>query len=185
MIRHSVRISLLAALAAAVVAGALPSAASAADKDKPTTLGAFKSWTAYAAGTGDSKTCYTLAQPQSSLPKHAKRDPIFFLVSDWPARKTKGETEVVPGYKYKDGSKVTVEIGSDKFAFFTKNDGQGGDGTAWIEDLSSEGRMVDAMRRGSQMTVTGTSARGTLTRDTYSLGGISQALDAIHKACGM
>lgn len=185
MIRHSVRASLFAALAAAVMAGALPSAASAAGKDEPANLGAFKSWTAYATGAGDSRMCYALAQPQSSLPKHAKRDPIFFLISDWPGRKTKAETEVVPGYKYKDDSKVTVEVGSDKFSFFTKNDGKDGDGTAWIQDLSSEGRLVDAMRRGAQMTVTGTSARGTLTRDTYSLGGISQALDAIHKACGM
>ncbi|MBU6443473.1 MAG: hypothetical protein KGR48_06145 [Alphaproteobacteria bacterium] len=185
MIRHSVRTSLFAVLAAGALLGTLSSAASAAGQDKPANLGAFKSWTAYATGTGDSRTCYALAQPASSLPKHAKRDPIFFLVSDWPARKAKAETEVVPGYKYKDGSKVTVEVGPDKFTFFTKDDGKGGDGTAWIEDLASEGRLVDAMRRGAQMSVTGTSARGTLTRDTYSLGGISEALDAIHKACGM
>ncbi len=185
MIQHSIRVSLLAALAAAVLAGPLSSAATAAAADKPTALGTFGKWTAYASGTGDSRTCYALAQPASSLPKKAKRDPIFFLVSDWPARKTKAETEVVPGYKYKDGGTVTVAIGADKFTFFTKNDGQGGDGTAWIQDLSSEARLVDAMRRGSQMIVTGTSARGTLTRDTYSLGGISQALDSIHKGCGM
>ena len=171
-----------------MLAGALPSAASAASaagKDKPATLGTFGKWTAYATGAGDSRMCYALAQPASSLPKHAKRDPIFFLISDWPGRKTKAETEVVPGYKYKDGSTVTVEVGADKFSFFSKNDSADGDGTAWIEDLSSEGRLVDAMRRGAQLIVTGTSARGTLTRDTYSLAGISNALDAIHKACGM
>ena len=35
------------------------------------------------------------------------------------------------------------------------------------------------------MIVTGTSQRGTLTQDTYSLAGISDALDKIHSTCGM
>jgi len=179
MIRFAHRFALIAPLAVAVLAaGAAPAAAEGA-----TLLGAFKGWSAYTTGTGNAKTCYALAQPKSSDPKNVKRDPIFFLVSDWPSRKTKGETEVVPGYKYKDDAKVTVEIGSDKFTFFTNNDGDSG--TAWIKKLGDEPRLVDAMRRGSQMMVTGTSSRGTLTRDTYSLSGISGALDKIHSACGM
>lgn len=161
------------------VAGLTPTAAAAS----PTLLGVFKAWSAYTTGSGAEKTCYALAQPRSSEPKNVKRDPIFFLISDWPARKAKGETEVVPGYKFKDGSKVSVQVGSDKFGFFTKNDGE--DGDAWIEDLASEPRLGDAMRRGADMIVTGTSSRGTLTRDSYSLSGISAALDKIHAACGM
>jgi hypothetical protein len=39
------------------------------------------------------------------------------------------------------------------------------------------------MRAGSTMVVKGTSARGTRTTDTYSLKGVSAALDAIDKAC--
>ena len=179
MIRFAHRFALIAPLAVAVLAaGAAPAAAEGA-----TLLGTFKDWSAYTTGTGNAKTCYALARPKSSDPKKAKRDPIFFLISDWPARKTKGETEVVPGYRYKDDAKVTVQIGSDKFTFFTNNDGDSG--SAWIENLGDEQRLVDAMRRGSQLIVTGTSARGTLTRDTYSLGGISAALDKIHSACGM
>lgn len=169
---------LLAAAAAPTPAAATPTGAAA-----PTLLGAFKNWTAYTTGTGDSKMCYALAQPKSSDPKNVKRDPMYFLISDWPARKVKGETEVVAGYQYKDDSKVSAQIGSDKFTFFTKNDGT--DGNAWIEDLSREPDLVSAMRRGAEITVTGTSSRGTLTKDTYSLSGISAALDKIHSACGL
>src|SRR5262249_53273296 len=120
------RLSLLMLSAAFAVSAALPAAAD------PTLLGAFKDWSAYSTTTPSGKTCYALASPQSKIPAKAKRDPIFFLISDWPDRKAKGEPEVVPGYKYKEGSKVTVEVGSDKFAFFTKNDG--GDGGAWVQD---------------------------------------------------
>jgi len=151
----------------------------------PQLLGVFKDWSAYQNGSGASQVCYVLSKPVSSEPRKAKRDPIFFLISDWPARKAKAEPEVVPGYAYREGSTVTAEVGADKFTFFTKNDGDNGDGDAWIKDTSDEQRLIAAMRNGQQVIVTGTSKRGTLTRDTYSLAGISDALDKIHAACGM
>lgn len=158
-------------------------AATPALADAPALLGAFKDWSAYTSGTGSSKVCYALATPKSSEPKHAKRDPVYFLISDWPGRRAKAEPEVVPGYVYKDNSKVNAQVGSDKFEFFTKNDG--GSGAAWVQEQQDEVRLIDAMKRGAQIIITGTSAHGTLTRDTYSLGGLSDALDKIHSSCGM
>lgn len=153
--------------------------------DTPKVLGAFKSWTALTVGTGDNKSCYIIARPQSSLPAKAKRDPIGFLVTDWPARKAKAEPQVVPGYPYKDGSTVTAEVGGDKFDFFTKNDNDNGDGDAWIKSPADEARLVAAMRGGQTLIITGISKRGTMTHDTYSLDGVSDALDKIHAECGM
>jgi hypothetical protein len=74
-----------------------------------------------------------------------------------------------------------VQVGSDKFDLFTKNDGQSGG--AWVENPTDEKRMIDAMKRGAEMSVTGTSSRGTLTRDNYSLSGISAALDKVAATC--
>ena len=155
----------------------------AAADSPPTLLGAFTSWSAFQSTTSSGKVCYALSQPKSHEPASAKRDPIFFLISDWPARKTKGEPQIVPGYQYKPDSTVTATIGSAKFEFFTKNDG--GAGSAWVKDPDDEARLIDAMKRGAQVIVTGTSQRGTQTRDTYSLNGISAALDKIHTSCGM
>ncbi len=184
MIRSAPRFARAAAASALLAAGMLAAGpVPAAAADGPTLLGAFKDWSAYTIGKGDAKTCYVLSKPKSTAPKNVTRDPVFFLVSDWPARKAKAEPEVVPGYPYKDGSKVTTQVGSDKFTFFTKNEDN--TGNAWVEAKADEARLVDAMRRGSQMIVTGTSSRGTLTRDTYSLSGISAALDKIHAACGL
>jgi hypothetical protein len=87
------------------------------------------------------------------------------------------------GYKYKDGAQTDVQIGSQKFAFFTKNDSD--DGSAWVKDVSDEARLVEAMKVGVDATVTGVSARGTTTKDTYSMAGLSEALEKVHSACGM
>ncbi|HEY3778421.1 MAG TPA: invasion associated locus B family protein [Rhizomicrobium sp.] len=164
-------------LAAACAAPGLARAA------QPEILGSFKNWTAYTTDAGDAKVCYALSKPLSSEPRKARRDPIFFLINDWPGRKAKGEPEVVPGYEYKDGSDVTVQIGSDKFALFAKN--EGGAGGAWVEAQADEERLVKAMKVGSEAVVTGTSKHGTVTRDTYSLSGIADALAKADQACGM
>ncbi len=161
---------------------ALFALATTATADTATLLGSSKSWKAFSAGTGGNKVCYALAQPSSSEPRKVHRDPIGFLINDWPDKKAKAQPEIVPGYKYKDGSQVTVQIGSDKFTFYTSNDGDAG--SAWMK-TSEEGRFIDALQRGSEAVVTGVSARGTMTHDTYSLGGISDALTKVHNACAM
>jgi len=148
---------------------------------EPTAIGSFKTWSVYASGSGKDRVCYALAQPKSNTPKTVKRDPIFFLISTWPKRNVLNEPSVVPGYPYKDGAKAGVQVGSDKFEFFTKNDGT--NGGAWMDSAADEKRLIDAMQRGQTMIITGTSARGTLTRDEYSLAGISAALDKVKATC--
>jgi len=66
---------------------------------------------------------------------------------------------------------------------FAKNDA--GAGAAWVRERADEVRMIEAMKRAKQLIVTGTSQRGTLTHDTYSLAGLSDSLSKIHEACGM
>ena len=60
---------------------------------------------------------------------------------------------------------------------YTQNDG------AWIKNAAEETRLVDAMRKGGDVTVKGTSARGTATIDVFSLRGLSQALDRVSQEC--
>jgi hypothetical protein len=151
--------------------------------DNASLLGVSRNWKAFTSGSGVDKVCYAIAQPSASNPKHAKRDPIGFLINDWPDKKARAQPEIVPGYKFKDNSEVTVQVGSDKFTFFTTNDG--GSGSAWMNKANEETRLLDAMQRGAQAIVTGISARGTMTHDTYSLGGLSESLTKIHSACGM
>jgi invasion protein IalB len=43
--------------------------------------------------------------------------------------------------------------------------------------------MVDAMRKGADLTVKGTSGRLTQSTDQYSLKGLAQALDKIEQEC--
>ncbi len=168
--------------AVAAVLGLAAAAPAAAAPDSPTLLGVSSAWSSFTSGTGSAKICYAVSKPTATSPK-AHRDPIYFVITDWPGRRTKSEPEVVPGYVYKDGAVVTVAVGSEKFTFFSQNDG--GAGAAWIRARADEVKLIETMKRGGQLLVTGVSKRGTTTRDTYSLAGLPDALDKIHTACGM
>jgi hypothetical protein len=167
-------LGLSAALAVLIGSGAMA-------EEKPQLLGSYRDWFAYQSGTGAERQCYALSQPKQSTPAGMKRDDVFFLISTWPGKKVKDEPSIVPGYTYKEGTKVQLQLGADKFEFFTKNDG--GSGGAWIDDPAQERRLVDAMKRGAAFSITGLPEHGALTRDNYSLAGISAALDRVAAAC--
>ena len=54
---------------------------------------------------------------------------------------------------------------------------------AFVKDRAAELKLINAMKRGSTMTVKGLSARGTLTTDSYSLSGITAALKRMDQEC--
>ena len=166
---------LVASVTVCVVGGA------ALAGERPNLIGTFKEWHVYSAGKGKNRTCYALSVPKEMNPANVMRDEVFFLISSWPANKTVNQPSIVPGYQYGANTKTQVRVGSDQFVFFTKNDG--GAGGAWMENVANEKKLVAAMKRGSSMIVTGTSARGTLTTDDYSLAGFSAALDKLGTAC--
>src|SRR5262245_295888 len=172
----SIRAQMVIALVtASIVAGGALAA------EKPNLVATFKDWHVYSAGKGKNRTCYALSVPKEMNPSNVMRDDVFFLISSWPANKTVNQPSIVPGYQYGQNAKAQVQVGSDKFVFFTKN--EGGAGGAWMENDANERKLVAAMKRGSSMIVTGTSARGTLTTDDYSLAGFSAALDKLGTAC--
>src|SRR5262249_13141211 len=110
-------------------------------------------------------------------PANRPRDPTYMFVSTRPAENVRNEVSVIIGYSFKPGSDASAEIGSVKFPMYTQNDG------AWIKNAAEEARMVEAMRKGADLVVTGTSARGTQTTDRYSLKGLAQALDRTSQEC--
>jgi hypothetical protein len=146
-------------------------------------LGVFGNWSAFSTGSGSSLTCYALSKPRASRPAGAKRGPIYLMVSDWPSRKVKAEPQIVYGYQGKESGAAALGVGSEKFPFFIRNNGK--DGSAWLQQLNDNSRLMDAMHNGVSAVASGTSARGTRTVDTYALAGFNDALAKVHSACNM
>ena len=160
------------------LATAAPAAAEPANM-----LGVFNNWSAYSSGSGSSLTCYALSKPRATRPANTKRAAIYLMVSDWPDRKVKAEPQIVYGYQGKVGAAAALGVGADKFAFFIRNNGK--EGSAWLQQLGDNARLISAMQSGVSAVASGTSAKGTKTSDTYSLSGFGDALAKIHAVCQM
>jgi hypothetical protein len=154
-------------------------AATASSGGEATLLGQYGDWGAYTASPGGNKICFALAKPKTSKtePPGRSRDQSYMFISSRPADNVKNEVSVMIGYPFKSSSDATAEIAGAKFAMYTQNDG------AWIKNVTEEARMVDAMRKSADLTVKGTSGRGTQSTDQYSLKGLAQALDKIEQEC--
>ena len=146
---------------------------------EPTLIGQFGTWGAYTATPNGKRVCFALAKPTSSRtnPPNRPRDPAYAFVSTRPAEKVVNEVSIMIGYALKPGSESTLEVGGASYAMYTQGDG------LWIKNAAEEGQMVQAMRRAPDAIVKGLSARGTETTDTFSMKGLSQALDRIAQDC--
>lgn len=163
------------AISALVAVGLGLAAASATAAQQ--TLGSFQDWTAFTDGS-ERRICYIGSVPKKKEGNYTVRGDTYVLATHRPGEKVFGEISVEAGYSYKPGSEVEISIDGQTFKLFTQG------GNAWAYDEKADRALLDAMRAGRQMVVKGTSTRGTLTTDTYSLAGFSAALQSIDKACG-
>lgn len=153
--------------------------ASPAQASEPKLLSTHGKWSAYSFMEGGNKVCYMASQPDKAEGNYTRRGDVYALITHRPSEGTKNVFSYIAGYPYKTDSSVDVKIGSRTFKLFTQDD------TAWAPTQAMDDDLAVAIRKGSRMVVKGTSRRGTLTTDTFSLAGSSKAYEAITKECNL
>lgn len=137
-------------------------------------------WQAIQETENGNPVCVMSAEPQKSEGDYTRRGTVLAIISHRPDEKRIGEVSFQAGYTFKEGAEATATIdGKTTFKLFTQG------GHAWAYDAKADGDLVAAMRGGYTLVVKGSSSRGTLTTDTYSLTGFTAAWTAINKACGV
>jgi hypothetical protein len=139
-------------------------------------LGTFSDWSAYSASGASGKVCFAISQPKTRSPEGLNRDPAYFFVSHRPGEGVRNEISVQTGFPLRPGSTVDIDIKGAPFSLVTQEQ------RGWSNG-QDDSRIVDSMKAAGDMTVKSTSGRGNITTDTYSLRGVSAALDAAQAAC--
>lgn len=137
----------------------------------------FGDWGVYTSGKDKQKVCYALSQPKERLPKGLTRDPAYVFISNRPGDGARNEFSIIMGFALKPTGVATATVGTVSFQMLAK------DKSAWLKNAAEESQLLDAMRKGKDLIVKGTSARGNETTDRYSLGGLGQAIDRAQKEC--
>ncbi|WP_151718835.1 invasion associated locus B family protein [Gemmobacter serpentinus] len=132
--------------------------------------------------TGTPKECWAVTKQKTSeatrdgKPVSASRSDILLFVT-FRSGGGRGEVSYTGGYPFRNGSTVNVNIDGTAHDLFTEGE------FAWTSGGDQDAQIVAALKKGSTAIVTGVSGRGTQTKDTISLRGVTAAIDDAAKRC--
>lgn len=129
------------------------------------------------------RACWGVSSPKETANTRdgrvvtVRRGDILLFVTYRPDQNVNGEISFTGGYPFAPDSTVSVQVGTETFQLFTSGD------WAWPASPEDDARLMAALRRGAQAVITGRSARGTQTQDTFSLFGFTAALEQAQSRC--
>ena len=141
-------------------------------------LGTEKYWKAYSTKLDKAKTCFITSEPIKTEGKFnkANRGKPFVFVTNI-KNGTNHEVSIKAGFNFKKNKDVIFNVDGKKTKLFPVDD------RAWSESTKIDRFLVQSMRKGKTLMVTGTSTPGNKIIDTYSLLGFTKALGLIDKSC--
>ena len=141
-------------------------------------LGTEKYWKAYSTKLDKAKTCFVTSEPIKTEGKFnkANRGKPFVFVTNI-KNGTNHEVSIKAGFNFKKNKDVIFNVDGKKTKLFPVDD------RAWSESTKIDRFLVQSMRKGKTLMVTGTSTPGNKIIDTYSLLGFTKALRLIDKSC--
>ena len=140
-------------------------------------MGKHKDWETYVIKNEKGKVCFAQSKPILQAPKSNKREARLFI-SFRPADKIKDEVSITSGYQYNTQNSITAKSGKNKIKFDVKKEN-----FAWIGDTGLERKMVNVMKKGSRIMISGYNQSGSQTIDHYSLMGFTKAYNTAKKSC--
>jgi hypothetical protein len=163
---------LLTALATAglIVAGSAVAAT-------PRVVGTFQDWNVYTVEDSNGRLCYAASVPRKEDGNWTRRGARALIVAKLPGAPPNEQVSVQPGYTFKKDTSAQVTVDGQRYAFFTRGE------HGWANSPAEDATIIEAMKRGTELTVRGTSTRDTWSLDTYSLLGFTAAYNAMRNAC--
>lgn len=149
-----------------------------AQSSEPRLLGTYGVWQTYQRDEGQQRICYALSQPKSKSPNSVNHGDIYFMVSNWRSGAAIEQPSFLAGFSLKTTEPPSTRVGNASTPMYVSQN------EAFVEDNNDERRLVKNMRDGSTMRVDAVSTRGTSVSYSFSLKGVTAALQRSKQACG-
>ena len=143
----------------------------------------FQAWSVFVETNPDA--CFAAANPLKTTIEPATalenlcRGALGLTVSYWPEEGVNGQLAFQSGYEFDPSVTVEFIIDEKSYPLITEAGGK----VAWPDNASEDRKLVSAMKRGSQVTITGRSSSGFNVKDTYTLSGFASAVDLAAQTC--
>lgn len=131
----------------------------------------------------DPRECWAVSAPTETVNTRdgrvvaVRRGDILLMTFFRPGAGVQGQVTFTGGYPFAPGSTVNMRVGDESYEMFTEGE------WAWPASAEDDGKILAAMKRGVDAVLTARSARGTQTKDTFSLLGYTAAVDEAEKRC--
>jgi invasion protein IalB len=140
----------------------------------------FGDWSTMRIEMSESRLCFAVTRARSVATRGgtvagARHGHVH--VASWPQAGVKAEVSVRAGAALRMGVPAQIAIGSEQFTLFTKQDG------AYVDNPIDELKLLEAMKKGSQMTFSAQTEEGGAVSDTFSLSGLAAALAHVTQGC--
>lgn len=146
-------------------------------------VAAMTDWSVFEYKDGEKRECWAVSTAKESVNTRegrvvaVRRSDILLMVSFLPHMKVAGQVGFTGGYPFAGGSNVDVKIDGQSFVLITEGE------WAWPASAGDDAKIVAAMKRGTEATLSARSSRGTKTEDTFSLLGFTAAVEDAEKRC--
>ena len=158
----------------APIAALLVLATSPAAAQSVQALGEFRDWTAYSASDGNGQVCFAMSKPTDVSPAVDGYTQAYLYLTNRPGEGVSNELNLVAGFNFAPDQPATLTVsGGQTFDLFTQQD------AAWLLDSTQNDNLAGALRAGSTVVIEGTTDKGILVSQTFSLSGATAASRAI------
>ena len=129
------------------------------------------------------KECWGVSKPKETVNTRngqavqARRGDILLFVTFRPGQGAEGEVSFTGGYPFAPGSTVGLTVGGKEFQLIA--DGE----WAWPASPDEDAPILAALKAGDSAVLSARSARGTETKDTFSLRGFTAAMAEAEARC--
>ncbi len=177
----SARMRALRVLAGAVLAASATGAAAQEQEESTNQVAAKTAWSVFE--DSDPRECWAVSSPTETVNTKdgrvvaVRRGDILLMTFYRPDANVSGQVTFTGGYPFASGSTVNINISGNEFELFTEGE------WAWPASTADDAKIISAMKRGADATLTARSSRGTTTKDTFSLLGFTAAVEEAEKRC--
>ena len=160
---------------------ALMASAAAAQDESTNQVAAKTAWSVFE--DQSPRECWAVSSPTETLNTRdgravaVRRGEILFMTFYRPDAGVSGQVAFTGGYPFASGSTVNLDIGGTQFELFSEGE------WAWPASPAEDAKIIAALKRGADAVLSAQSARGTNTKDTFSLMGYTAAVEEAEKRC--
>jgi invasion protein IalB len=139
--------------------------------------GTYADWSLMTDGNTPHLFCFITSEPKSTQPADTQRQPARAYISAWPKDGIRAEVSFRMGFRIKKNAPGMATVSPAGFRLFGSGD------RVYVSDSTRELKLVEAMRKGSSLTVAAAPDGGATVTDTYSLNGLGMALQKLQETC--